>query len=386
MENLGTYDSGVSFRKFIFFFLLISLILGIGVSYFTLSKANIRIIPKSAVREVSLNVVIDGNSTAPDLEKGFLPGEIKIREADGGQTNIEVSAKKIEELAKGKVIIHNNTPYVQGIRQGAILHPTDAPPEVLFTTLNRVLLPPKSSREVDIIASIKGAKGNLPPGKFEFLNLDNKYMHDNIYADNKEKIEGGIREANIITQEDLDRANSELANRMFKKTLEEMNKNLNEDQTIKEDSAHYTVLDKKSSSPVGSEIDKFDINLKIEVQGTVINQKDLRTIAEKRIQTMGEANEEFIRYEPDSFTYSLSELDLINKKATFKVSLKGLFVSKLSSKVFDKEGIIGYNQRALEEHFHHFDNVDRIEVDFWPSFRKTVPNTESRIDISIKPL
>lgn len=384
MENLGPYDAGVPFRKFIFIFLLVCVVVGAGVFYSTLSRASITIIPKSTIKSVSTEVTVDGNINYPDLDKGILPGQIKIREADGNQTGITVQSKKIDEFARGKVLIHNNSPYLQGIRQGAALHPIGAPNDVTFTTVDRVLLPPKQSRTVDVIATFKGIKGNLPPGKLEFLNLDNKYMRDNLWAENTDKIDGGIREAKIVlANEDIENAYTGLAKKMFKQTIDEMNKNLDTGNIIKEESSHYTILDKKCSVVAGSEAESFDIQLKIQVQGVTINENDLKSIAENKIQSMGESNEEFVRDEPDSFSYTLSQLDLDNKKATIKIEMKGLFNAKLSPKVFDKKSIVGYNEQALREHFSHMDNIDDIKITFWPPFRKTVPNVENRIDIGV---
>jgi|GEM_PF-1617709 len=384
MENLGPYDAGVPFHKFIFVFLLVCIVVGAGVFYSALSRASITVIPKSTVKSVSTEVIVDGNLNYPDLDKGLLAGEIKIREADGQEKGINIISRKIDEIARGKVLIHNNSPYLQGIRQGAPLHPVGAPNEVTFVTVEKALIPPKQSREVDIVATFKGAKGNLPPGKFEFLNLETKYMRDNLWAENKDKIDGGIREAKVVLSEDLDRAYDELAKKMFKKALEEMNTNLGEGKIIKNESAHYTILEKKSSVPAGTEAENFDIQAKIAVQGVTINEKDLEMIAEKKVQSLGESNEEFVRYEPDSFSYTLTELDLTNKKAVLKVEMKGLFHSKLSSKVFDKKSIIGYNEQALREHFSHMDNIENIRVTFWPSFRRTVPNVENRIEIGVE--
>lgn len=384
MENLGPYDAGVPFRKFILIFLLVCVVVGAGVFYSALSRATITIIPKSSVKSVSTEVTVDGNLNYPDLDKGLLPGQIKIREANGNQTAIEVTSKQVDEFARGKVLIHNNSPYVQGIKQGAALHPVGAPNDVAFVTADRVLLPPKQSRTVDIVATAKGAKGNLPPGKLEFFNLDNQYMRDNLWAENTDKIDGGIREAKIVLNEDLDNAYTNLAKKMFKQTLDEMNKGLDAGNIIKEDSAHYTIIDKKSTVQAGSEATGFDIQLHIQVQGVTINENDLRTIADKKVQGMAEGNEEFVREEPDSFSYSLTELDLDNKKAILKVEAKGIFNAKLSPKVFDKTSIVGYNEQALQEHFSHMDNINGIKVTFWPPFRKTVPNVESRIDIGVK--
>lgn len=384
MENLGSYDAGVPFRKFIFVFLLVCIVVGAGVFYSALSRSTISIVPKSSIKEVATEITVDGNLNYPDLDKGLIPGEIKIREAEGQEKGIEVASKKIDEFARGKLLVHNTTPYTQGIRQGAGLKPVGAPEGVTFVTVSRLMLPPKQSREVEIIATMKGAKGNLPPGKFEFLNLDTKYMQDNLWAENKEKVDGGIREARIVLNEDIERAYDELAKKMFQKTLEEMNRSLGEGKIVKEDSSHYTILDKKTTVTPGTEAESFDINLKIEVQGVTIDEKDLQSIVEKKVQNLGEANEEFVKYEPESFSYSLTELNLTDKKAVIKAKTKGLFHTKLSSKVFDKKSIIGYNERAIQEHFSHFDNISRVEVTFWPPFRKTVPNVESRIEIGVK--
>ena len=384
MENLGPYDAGVPFRKFIFVFLLVCVVVGAGVFYSALSRATITIIPKGTVKSVDTEVTVDGDLSQPDLDKGLLPGQILVREATGSQTDIEVQSKQIDEFARGKVLLHNNSPYVQGIKQGAGLHPVGAPNDVTFITANRVTLPPKASRTVDVVAVIKGAKGNLPPGKLEFLNLDNQYMRDNLWAENTDKIEGGTRQAQIVLDSDIANAENDLAKKMFKQTLDEMNKSLDSGNVIKPESAHYTYLEKSATVQPGSEAEKFNIQLKIQVQGVTINENDLKSIAENKIQSMAGSDEDFVREEPDSFNYSLTELDLDNKKALIKVEMRGLFNAKLSPRVFDKTSIVGYNEAAIREHFSHMENIADIKVSFWPPFRKTVPNVESRIDIGVK--
>lgn len=253
MENLGSYDSGVPFRKFIFVFLLVCIVVGTGVFYSAFSRVSITLIPQNSIKEVATEITVDANGTTPDSGKGILTGEIKSREAEGNEKGIKVDFKKIDEFAKGRILIRNTTPYIQGIRQGALLKPVDAPGDILFATVNRVTLPPKGSREVDIIATFKGAKGNLPEGKFEFVNLDNAYMKENILVSSKGKIDGGIREAKIVTQEDLDRAHSELGKRMFLKALEEINKDLGAGKIVKEDSARFTILQRSATATVGQE-------------------------------------------------------------------------------------------------------------------------------------
>ena len=384
MENLGHYDAGVPFRKFIFVFLLVCVVVGAGVFYSALSRATITIIPKGTVKSVDTEVTVDGDLSQPDLDKGLLPGQILVREATGSQTDIEVQSKQIDEFARGKVLLHNNSPYVQGIKQGAGLHPVGAPNDVTFITANRVTLPPKASRTVDVVAVIKGAKGNLPPGKLEFLNLDNQYMRDNLWAENTDKIEGGTRQAQIVLDSDIANAENDLAKKMFKQTLDEMNKSLDSGNVIKPESAHYTYLEKSATVQPGSEAEKFNIQLKIQVQGVTINENDLKSIAENKIQSMAGSDEDFVREEPDSFNYSLTELDLDNKKALIKVEMRGLFNAKLSPRVFDKTSIVGYNEAAIREHFSHMENIADIKVSFWPPFRKTVPNVESGIDIGVK--
>ncbi len=384
MENLGSYDSGVPFRKFIFVFLLVCIVVGTGVFYSAFSRVSVTLIPVNSIKEVATEITVDAGGTVPDTEKGLLAGEIKSREAEGTEKGITVDFKKIDEVAKGRVTIRNTTPYIQGIKQGATLKPIDAPDDVLFVTVNRVTLPPKGSREVDIVAAFKGAKGNLPQGKFQFVNLDNAYMRDNILVDSKGKIEGGIREAKIVTQEDLDRAHGELGKKMFKKALEEINKDMGPGKIVKEDSAKFTIMERTATAVVGQEVESFDISLKIDISGVTLDENELKSIAEKKVRSLGDTHEEFGDFEDNSFSYALTNLDLANKKATLTVKIKGRFNAKLSAKVFDKEEIVGYNEKAVREHFDKYDNIKDVKINFWPSFRKTVPNIESRIDISVK--
>ena len=119
MENLGTYDGGVSFRKFIFLFVMVCIVVGVGVAYSALSNATITIHPKDAVKEFSTEVIVDANQAFPDIDKGILSGEMKFEETGGKKIVRDVIPKRIEEFATGFVTVHNTTPYVQGLREGA---------------------------------------------------------------------------------------------------------------------------------------------------------------------------------------------------------------------------------------------------------------------------
>jgi len=384
MENLGTYDSGVSFRKFIFLFLLVCVVAGVGVGYSAFSKTSVTVVPKSTIKEFSTEITVDGNSAYPDLDKGLLSGEVKLDESGGSKKVKEVVPKKIEEYARGKVIVHNTTPYVQMLRKGAPMKATGTSEGIVFNTVDKHKLSPKITKEVDVIASVKGIKGNIPPTKFEFINLTTKYMREHLWAESKEKMTGGVREAKIVIQEDLEREFDKLARSLFKQKLEELNSNLNEEQVITEESARFQYLDKQSTITAGTETEEYEIQVKIKIEGVIINEKDLKTIIRSKIEKMEESNEEFVDYEKDSFSYRLTDLNLDEKKAVIKVVMKGIFRSKLSPDIFNKKSIIGYNERALKEHFDRFDNIAGIEVSFWPPFRKTVPNLENRIDINVK--
>jgi len=383
MENLGTYDGGVSMRKFIFLFVLVCIVVGVGVSYSALSSATITVHTKNATKEFSTEVIVDANEAFPDIDKGILSGEMKFEETGGTKKVKEVLPKRIEEFATGKVTVRNTTPYTQGLREGAPMKVTGISEEIFFKTTLRHTIFPKSTKTIDVVAAQKGAKGNIPPSKFEFTNLTTKYMKANLWAENTERMEGGIREAKLVRQEDLDSEYHKLALELQKRKLDEINSGLEDGRVITKESSRFEFLSRQSDILPGTEADEFEVEAKIKIEGVIINEIDLKTIIKNRIEKLEESDEEFTEFDQDSFTYKLTTLDIDNRRATLKVSMKGKFRSKLSPKVFDREGIVGYNEKALREHFEKYDNITDIDISFWPPFRKTVPNVANRININV---
>lgn len=383
MEHLGQYDPGVSYKKIVVWFVAVALVLSLGTWYFVLSQATISITPKTEVKKLELSVTIDARSGAINQEKATIPGHFFYEEGRMSQNFKDIPPKKIEESASGKIAIHNEYTRAQGFKEGDILLTEGAAsPQKIMLTANTIVYR-NQTKTVDAVALDKGLAGNIPPGKFVFEKHDD-FMRKQVWAESTEPFQGGVRTASLITEGDISTAKNELLQKIYTANLEKIKPKLYEDEELNQDNSSNTITFFHSDVAAPLEATGFNLEMAAKTTAVVFRKTNLRSLIEEELRKMEESDQEFLEYDPESLAYKIERISSEEEKAYLKVNVSGKFRPKLSTKIFDKEEIRGFNERAVQNHYKNFPDVESVSVSFWPRFRKTVPDMDNRIIIEIK--
>ncbi len=366
-----------STQKIIWIFFILGMILALFILYFTLSKAEIIIYPKTEKKEVGLSVTIDIKAEASDLSANILPGRVIIKEKEGRKMVTKVSAKEIPQKARGKVIIYNRRSEDQPLLKNSHLKSDN---NVYFLTDERVVVPAKGEIEVPVTAEKEGKEGNLPPTHFVIDRLWQGWWKD-IYAESKEPMTGGVEVKKIVLEEDIKKAHDELTQELFREILEEIKTET--DQIIKEEAVKKEFLDLTSSIEPGSEADRFEVFARVKVTALIFDDKNLFALLSLKLKENIPQELEFSYDDPETFRYQLKNFQPEQGRGEIKAALSGFLARKISSKALEKDPLIGRNMRELEEYFRQFPEIDRIETHFSPPWIKSVPPFKDKIEIKI---
>ena len=383
MEHLGQYDSGVSYKKIIFWFIVAVIAIALATWYFVLSRVTITLIPESGNKNLDLDVVIDAGTGAIDMEKAVIPGHFLIEEGRQAEKFANIPPKKLEENATGRIVIHNNYTRAQGFKEGDVLVSQGANSGQKIFLKESTIVYRSQTRTVAAGAMTKGIAGNIPAGKFVFEKHDD-FMRDQVWAESTASFEGGIRTANLITEDDILVAKKELTDKISGKNMDKIRTQLREGEELGRDNSINTITFFHSDIAAPFEATGFNLDMTVKTTAVVFKKDNLISLIDEKLKNMTGSDEEFLAYDPQSLAYTIERVATEDQKAFLKVHVRGKFHPKLSTKIFNKDEIKGYNERALRAHYKNFSDIEGIDVSFWPTFRKTVPDMDSQIIIEVK--
>ncbi len=383
IEHLGQYDAGVSYKKIFLSFLLAIVVISLGAAYFILSRATITLLPKTDTKELSIELTIDPQINSIDFEQNKIHGVLLSQENQKTAKFENIPPKRIEENATGKITIHNGYTRAQGFKEGEILVTAEGIPPQKIALKQNVIVYRNQTKTVDAYAVDKGIAGHIPPSKFVFEKYDD-FMNEHVQVSSSEAFSGGTRTATLITENDIEVARNNVFGELVEQNFNDLKGKIREGEEISKENSVSTTTAFHSNIAAPFETDNFEIRMVVKTTAAVFRKDDLIAIVESKLKNMADDNQEFLGYDTESLNYGIKKISTENQLANLEINIKGRFRPKLSTKIFNKDEIKGYNKRALEAHYRNFEELEGINVKFWPSFRKTVPEMDSRIIIEVK--
>lgn len=356
-----------------------SLILIAFVVYNSFSRAEITLTPKKETEKIKFEVPIEKKENM--TTQSALPGRILVTTLEEKQKITDIAKKQVDDKAQGKVIIYNKRGESQALKPRTQLQSEKT--GLIFRTDQRVVVPGGGQVEIGVTSDEVGEKTNIEPDRFNIVKIW-KDWQSLIYAESKEKMTGGVREAKVATQEEIDRAKEKVANDLQQKALDSFKEGLSSGEQILENATAKEIIDWRASCKPDTRTEEFEMYVKVKIIAVVFDEKELFNLTLARLKEGVLENKEFVNFDQKSFAYSLQSYDEKNGTARIKVSLEGTSIYKISSSTFDKEKLVGRNVEEVEIYFKKNPDIENVKVSFSPFWVKTVPSLKDHIEIIIE--
>ena len=385
--HLGRYDNSPS-RKIFWIFVILVIFSAFFIINFTLARVTIIIHPKIEKKESIVNLTIDTKNPTPNPNNGILPGNLLQTEGEITKNVSEVSLRKTEDFAKGKIKIKNIWKKDFFLQEGAPLVQGESPetvgtgPKNIFLLDEAVNVPANGEIEASVTAKNKGPAGNIPPGRFYFLRMS-QWNRERLWAENEENFTGGEKETKFVSADDISRAVQNVAQDLGKQEMEKMKSQIPAELKLSPLLTQVEILESRASVAPETIADNFDIFVRGKVSSIAFNEKDLKELALQELKNQVGSGQEVFEIDENNIRYELSDIDKTDGKAEIKVLIPTTLAPKLPSKIFDKKAIIGYNEAALRERYEKFPEVESVEAKFFPFWVKSVPSFEGQIGFEI---
>ncbi|MFA5420875.1 MAG: hypothetical protein WC280_02545 [Patescibacteria group bacterium] len=363
------------YRKMIYRFSFLTLVLLAAVAYFSFLKLEIIIKSEKNTLESNLSFYTYSDNSQIEMDRAIKASisRVELEESNVFQATGE---ENLGGEIVGKVTIKNeyskNQPLVATTR---ILSSGDK----LFRIKDTVNVPAGSSIEVDIYADTVSEEMAIGPDKFIIPGLW-AGLQDKIYAESFETFEFKKSSSKFISSEDI-----ELAKEYLNQKLVEQAKS--KAQNIGNNGRQY-VVDLNSSTSVitqdkkvGDEAQEFEMKIKNLVTIISFETDDIVSLAKQRLAL--ETNQAPAEILVDSLEYELVNFNSSKNLAELKLNFSAR-ASSVSDSIINKQHLTNLNQKQIEAYLSNIEDIDSYELKFSPSFIKMSPLLVSKIFIEYK--
>ncbi|HSX25127.1 MAG TPA: baseplate J/gp47 family protein [Candidatus Andersenbacteria bacterium] len=361
--------------------ILIVLIIGIvGVVLMSrLPNATITIHPKIVQRKVSKDIILSSKATTPDYIHYVLPANIITQEGHAQQTFTQPAGQVTQGNSKGTVTFTNSQDTEQRLLPKTHLKYEQT--GVMFLTDNPVIIPPNGTVDATVTAEQQGTSGDVAPGKF-LIDKFSPGLQKVVYAESKSPFSGGEVGSAAIAQQDIDTAKQTVLDAAKQQALDAIKKAAN-GADVRSDLLSVNTENNDASVQAGSKAVSYTASAAVQAREFIVDSHDIISLMTLALRADVAPDEEFISYDPASFSLTISQTDWNTGQARIAASLTGTYGKKIGSEELSEDNLFGLSKQELISHFSSFPTIGTIDIHFWPFWVTSTPSRPNQINIEV---
>jgi hypothetical protein len=369
------------------------LVIIIFASVVLLPRADITVYARSEPVTRDADITVDKDAKNPDSTRQTIPGQIVVKEVSNTKTFQTSGVKNVGEKAAGSVVIYNFTKNtltlkastttllingkkyfftkdVTGIRPTARIG-TGADQEIDQSSLGA---------PVAIVADQAGDTYNLSANqKFTIQNAALGQTED-VYAMNPGAVSGGTSKTiKIMSQEDLDRATTEMTDDIATVAEAELAKdNQNSNIKILPSGSNKEILAKTANKNVGDETEEFDMTVIGRLTGLAYDEQNVKSVFVDQINDVLADDKYLLADGQQNVSAQFKSIDLGNGRGVLNVHFETVAAYKINNDNLSKT-LAGKSAVQIKEILLSRPEVDRVDVKFSPFFVNKAPRWNGKI-------
>ena len=348
-----------------------------------LPKADILISPKTEILSLQETMKADKAVGMVNMTTKTIPARTVAAEASGSEQFPSTGSAADGGLATGTITIFNKiTPKVPFTLKVGTHFLSDSGKS--FVTLQKVTIPAGGSIDAKVQAQEAGSDYNVGASKFSVPKLSGTSYYYSIYGSSKSPMTGGYAgTVKKVTQDDIDSAKDTLVATLFDQAQASLQGKLSADDMVLEDAAVQHIVSSAADAKVGAVADNFTVTAKVEISAVVFSKKDVEQFAMNAINAQMQSSQSYL---PESLgvDYSINSVD--TKAGSISMALK---ISAKTYQSIDTASMArlsaGKSSQQIIDNINQAigDQVQAIQVKFWPFWVKKAPTDTERVHASL---
>lgn len=385
---LGTINNTPKHRKYIWLFFLIVLGFCAFAFDYTLSRVTIRLYPQNVHQTYQAKLLLDTSLAYLNSNKLEFPAQVVEREVTLEKEFSTSGKLEQEDYAKGEIVIQSKREKTIQLPKGYKLIQGEGPmagqpfrDKIIFALDADVNIPANGTAKVGVTAVAKGQRGNIPPGSLYFATMA-QWNRERLIPKNETSFTGGLSEQKILSEKDLETAKNEMLQQAKKNACARWKQPEDQNQMCN-DNLVYIIADEFSANQkTGDVIDSFTAALSGRAKLLIYSEIGIKDLMKKKLSEQY-GTMDLVEYETGSFKTTVTSFDINTGRAELDVEMSGIFSPRFSTETFEKKDLAGFNETAIKQHYNDNPAIEKIEVQFFPSWRKTVPSLTDHVFIEI---
>jgi len=371
------------------FFLLILLILVGGFGFVFFSKVKIEIWPETDILNLEEVINVDLGAEELNFETRTIPGEFFSEQKSASQ-NFSASGKTLkEEKATGVIRVYNTySTSSQALLPHTRFVSTDGK---LFRSIKKEVISGGKYKEgkfvpgftdIEVQAAESGEDYNIGPSTFSIPGFVGTAKYTDFYGESFEPMTGGFKgEVSQVTQEDLEKAEEILVEKVKKDSKDFLKTVTPENFILLDEAISQEIVETNSSVEVGDKTESFDFQVKIRSNGIGFRKSDIESIARNLI-SLNISEGKVIYEESLRIDYLLESIDLNSGKISLNLEIRTKVYSDINL-VELKNALMGKSQEETKLFLENLPQIVKIEIKSWPFLKKKVPENLDKVEIRL---
>lgn len=344
-----------------------------------LPTATIAIHPTVTARTIEQDIILSTKTQEPDFTRFILPATQVEKEINVRETIQRESTSATEDFARGNVVLKNTQPEEQNLLPKT--HLRHEATGTFFLTDAPVSIPPEGETSVTVTAKEKGPTGDVPPGKFIIDKLP-AASQALVWAESTQPFSGGHAADTALTQEEIDAAVNEAVSAARERARGELTLAAG-GAPLRDDLITVNTSSQTASVQAGQNVTQFTVDVTATARGFVVDENNLLSLTVLALRSKVEPDEEFLSYDPNSFSLTIERAAFDQGEVQVKGQLTGSFGKKISPSLLTPTNIAGLSASELTERFENLPNVEKAEVQFSPFWVTSAPSRPEGIEVKI---
>ncbi|MDP3764259.1 MAG: hypothetical protein Q8Q95_01420 [bacterium] len=372
---------------------VVALAVSFAVFSRVLPKADILIYPTREAKNGSVDVFVSGKDSKINLEKGLIPGELLTSEKMASSEFVASGTQSSSDKAKGKITIYNTySTQVQkfvpsrfqsesspstGVGAGKIFWTTASVNVPGYTTKSGKIVPGEIT--TNVIAAEGGDSYNIAPSKFTMPAFKGTAKGNKIYAVSKEAMTGGgAQGAKIVSNDDATNAYDSLKEKI-KPEFDLFKQNLPQGFKFWPEAYNEELASSSVSPEVGVASEKFTATVKMVARAIVFKNDDLDAYINKRISNDIDESKTLLTSSKDVSFLKQPLVDYQKGTVSATLNVKYDVMDEFNMETF-KKSVLNKKKKDIDIADY---KADRIEVNLWPFWVRSIPSNPDRVNVSI---
>ncbi len=377
------------FRRIVFSFIAISLLVATGVSLVIfLPRAEVTVVMQTQSESADLEIIARTEESSGDVEGKTIPLRLIETEKDITQSFPGTGKSSVsDKRARGLVTLSN----AFGASAQPLVATTrlESPNGKIFRLVKGVTVPGTKEKngetvpgtiEAEVVADTAGEEYNIEPGSFTIPGLKGSAKYEKITAVSTKAFAGGGSGTDAIASvsaDDVIRAKEASEKKLTELLRAELEKDLEPGEKLLDDAILSETLSSGAFPGAGAVAPSFDYRMRVSARALVFSESDVRKAAEATLGDGAKADDLEIEYtvpRPDFVAKSL----LVKARASF-LKQETIDVERI------KRNLLGKSVAEVQGIFAEYPNIEKIEVVFWPKFlTNRIPSRASQVEVNVK--